>query len=220
MAALRQEIDVANEKCSELTAKTKTLEQENLQKEQEITSLSHRNQLLEADLEKLEEKIKELKTSADSGANSSQEVESLQRKVQLLEEEAEEADKNLRETNEKYVLQFSRSEAYRILIPFHLGYASPMSRPSTTNEKSQLLRPSVTSGRRSTKRTARRSSSSRRSWQSSPLLWIPCKRPSFGILVTSFTLPSPPLLSNVTGSLSQTSYYQTQSGSLRGSFRL
>jgi len=106
MNSLRVEAESAHEKNAELAAKIKTLEQENLAKEQEITSLSHRNQLLEGDVEKLEEKVKELKSSADSGATSSQEVESLQRKVQLLEEEAEEADKNLRETNEKYVLHF------------------------------------------------------------------------------------------------------------------
>jgi len=112
MSALRMEADAAQTTNAELAAKIKTLEQENLQKEQEITSLSHRNQLLEGDVEKLEEKIKELKASADSGATSSQEVESLQRKVQLLEEEAEEADKNLRETNEKLRLTDVKAEHY------------------------------------------------------------------------------------------------------------
>lgn len=112
MNALRMEAERAQEGNAELAARIKVLEQENLAKEQEITSLSHRNQLLEGDVEKLEEKIKELKSSADSGATSSQEVESLQRKVQLLEEEAEEADKNLRETNEKLRLTDVKAEHY------------------------------------------------------------------------------------------------------------
>lgn len=104
MAALRAENESLQEKNSELATKVKSLEQENLAKEQEITSLSHRNQLLEADLEQCEAKLKDAKAGADAGANSSQELDSMQRKLQLLEEEAEEADKCLRETNEKYVV--------------------------------------------------------------------------------------------------------------------
>lgn len=112
MNSLRVETETAHEKNAELQARIKVLEQENLQKEQEITSLSHRNSLLESDLEKCEEKIKELKASADTGASSSAEVEALQRKLQLLEEEAEEADKNLRETNEKLRLTDVKAEHY------------------------------------------------------------------------------------------------------------
>ena len=49
---MRVEVDASQAKVEELTAKVKTLEQENLAKAQEITSLSHRNQLLEAEVEK------------------------------------------------------------------------------------------------------------------------------------------------------------------------
>jgi len=101
MSALRVEADDAAAQVEELKAKVKTLEQENLVKEQEITSLSHKNQLLESEVEKLEGGIKEAKAAADEGATHGSNAESLQRRLQLLEEEAEEADKNLRETNEK-----------------------------------------------------------------------------------------------------------------------
>lgn len=102
MNSLRLEADESQAKVEVLQGKVKTLEQENLAKEQEITSLTHRNQLLEAEVEKLETGIKEAKTIAGDSAQHSTQNEALQRRLQLLEEEAEEADKNLRETNDKY----------------------------------------------------------------------------------------------------------------------
>lgn len=101
MNSLRIEADENAAKAEELKAKVKTLEQDNLQKEQEITSLNHRNSLLEAEVEKLETGIKEAKALAGESASHSTQNESLQRKLQVLEEEAEQADKTLRETNEK-----------------------------------------------------------------------------------------------------------------------
>ena len=102
MAQIRAEADEAQAKVQDLQTKVKTLEQENLQKEQEIKSLSHKNQVLETEVDKLEEGIKEAKRIAAEGSQHGTQNESLQRRLQLLEEEAEEADKNLRETNEKY----------------------------------------------------------------------------------------------------------------------
>lgn len=101
MNALRLETDNATAKVEELQAKVKVLEQENLSKEQEITSLQHKNNLLEAQVEKLEDDVKTHKTKAEDGGNAISHNETLQRRLQLLEEEAEEADKNLRETNDK-----------------------------------------------------------------------------------------------------------------------
>ena len=101
MNTLRIDSETAQEKAQELAAKVKTLEQENLAKEQEITSLSHRNQLLEAEVEKLEASVKEHKAIAEQSSHHGTQNESLQRRLQLLEDEAEEADKNMRETNEK-----------------------------------------------------------------------------------------------------------------------
>ncbi len=105
MAALRVESDQAKEKADELASKVKALEQENLAKEQEITSLTHRNQLLEGNVEKLEGGLKDAKTLADESSHHGTQNEALQRRLQLLEDEAEEADKNLRETNDKYVIR-------------------------------------------------------------------------------------------------------------------
>lgn len=106
MNSLRLEADEAHEKVEELKGKVKTLEQENLAKEQEITSLNHRNQLLEAEVEKLETALKDAKDAANQSAQHDTQNEALQRRLQLLEEEAEEADRTLRETNEKYGLLY------------------------------------------------------------------------------------------------------------------
>ena len=101
MNTLRVEADEATAKVEELQARVKTLEHENTAKEQEITSLQHKNGLLESEVEKLETGIKELKAAADEGTQQGSHNETLTRRLQLLEEEAEEADKNLRETNDK-----------------------------------------------------------------------------------------------------------------------
>jgi tropomyosin len=103
LEALRLEADESAAKAEELTAKVKALEQENLQKEQEITSLQHKNSILEGEVEKLEKLHGDAKAAADDSAQHGTQNEALTRKLQLLEEEAEENDKQLRETNEKYV---------------------------------------------------------------------------------------------------------------------
>jgi tropomyosin len=103
MNQLRLEADESSAKVEELQSKVKVLEQENLSKELDITSLQHRNTLLEGTVEKLETAIKDLKKTADEGQQHGTENESLTRRLQLLEEEAESADKTLREANEKYV---------------------------------------------------------------------------------------------------------------------
>lgn len=102
MEKLKMEAEETGAKNEELGSKVKTLEQENMSKEQEITSLTHRNQLLEAEVEKLEGQNKDAKSAADEHSHHSTENEALQRRLQLLEDEAEQADKSLKETNEKY----------------------------------------------------------------------------------------------------------------------
>ncbi len=101
MSSLRLEADEANQKAEELAARVKTLEQENLAKEQEITSLSHRNQVLESEVEKLEATVAEVKAKLDDSGHKGRENEALTRKIQILEDEAEQADRTIRETNEK-----------------------------------------------------------------------------------------------------------------------
>ena len=88
MNQLRLEADESAAKVEELQAKVKALEQENLTKEQEITSLQHRNGLLEANVEKHEGFIKDLKKAADEGQHHGSENESLNRKLQLLDHPA------------------------------------------------------------------------------------------------------------------------------------
>src|SRR2546423_6863345 len=107
MNNLRVEADEAHLKVEELQAKVKLLEQNNLAKEQEITSLQLRNQLLEGEVEKLEVGVKEAKARADENSQHGIQNETLQRRLQILEEEAEEADKNLKETNDKCVAQLT-----------------------------------------------------------------------------------------------------------------
>lgn len=169
MATLRLEADDAHEKVEELKGKVKTLEQENLSKEQEITSLNHRNQLLEEEVEKLESSVKEAKDAANQSAQHDTQNEALQRRVQLLEEEAEENDKTLRETNEKY-------ECLRFLIFIarmstdivcSTGSAKPTSRPATSSARCRLSRQSATSGNPSTRRCPRSTPSCRRTFTTS-----------------------------------------------------
>jgi tropomyosin, fungi type len=102
MNSLRIEADENASKAEEYKKRVKDLEQDTLQKEQEITSLTHRNQLLEAEVEKLETGLKEAKSLASESSQHGAQNEALTRRLQLLEEEAESADKTLRETNEKY----------------------------------------------------------------------------------------------------------------------
>lgn len=123
MNALRIEADESSSKAEEYKAKLKTLEAENTQKEQEITSLSHKNQVLEGEVEKLEASVKTYKDEAAGGAASSTQAESLQRKIQVLEEEAEESDRTIRELNEKYVF----------LDPAHLSCCIPGSNMGSLN---------------------------------------------------------------------------------------
>ena len=103
MESLRVEADTSAAQVEEYKAKVKTLEQENLAKEQEITSLTHKNQLLEGEVEKLDEEKKKYKRELEEAGAHGTQNEALQRRLQILEEEAEESDKNLRETNEKYI---------------------------------------------------------------------------------------------------------------------
>jgi len=101
MNQLRLEADAAVTRAEESEKKVKILEQELLQKEQDLSSLTHRLGLLEAENEKSEAKLQEYKTSSLDGEHSKTTAEGLTRKVALLEEELDAAEKNLKETVEK-----------------------------------------------------------------------------------------------------------------------
>ena len=156
-------------KNEELQAKVKTLEQENLAKEHEITSLSPKNQLLETEVEKLESGVKDAKKEAEAQAGHGTQNESLQRRLQLLEEEAEESDKNIRETNEKYAhpcrLWPSLDPVSSSVDHCCTDYDKQMSKLATTNARFRLWRPHAINGRRNTKRCPRSMRRSRRSWK-------------------------------------------------------
>lgn len=139
MNALRLEADESAAKVEEYKAKVKTLEAENTQKEQEITSLTHKNQVLEAEVEKLETSVKTYKDEAGAGAAAGTQAESLQRKIQVLEEEAEESDRTIRELNEKWVFLI------RILILVMVGVWA-MSSLLTLRVHSRLRQTDVKSG--------------------------------------------------------------------------
>lgn len=170
MNTLRLEADEAHAEVEELKAKVKTLEQENLSKEQEITSLTHRNQLLEAEVEKAEGNMKEFKDKADVSAQHDTQNEALQRRLQLLEEEAEEADKNLRETNEKYFIHplrdFRQPRTTANKSKLITGSARPMSRLATTSARSRLWKHPRSSGNPNMRRWPRNTPTCRRSYRS------------------------------------------------------
>jgi len=171
MNALRLEQEEAANKAEELQTKVKSLEQENLAKEQEITSLSHRNQLLETEVEKLETGIKEAKSQIEESGQHGTQNEALQRRLQLLEEEAEESDKNIRETNEKYgvhyyAVKYSRFVMCRLTSRL-LDYVKQMSKPVTSSVRSRLSRVLVTNGRRSTRRCLKSTQTSSRNCRTS-----------------------------------------------------
>lgn len=99
--SLKLETETAQEKAEEAFKQIKVLEGETLTKDQEISSLTHKNGLLEAEVEELEAKLTDAKGAAEEGAAHGSANESLTKKISLLEEELEQSDNNLRETTDK-----------------------------------------------------------------------------------------------------------------------
>lgn len=152
MQSLRVEADEHAAKSEELKAKVKVLEQENLAKEQEITSLTHRNQLLEGEVEKLETNLKDAKGLANDSAQAGQQTEALQRRLQVLEEEAEQADKTLKETTEKYT---SPATTVVFVLTSAADFDRQMSSPAITSERCRHSSENETTGRRSMRKCPR-----------------------------------------------------------------
>jgi len=101
MTALRTEADNAVTRAEEAEAKNKKYEQLLLEKDQEITSLTHRISVLDGELEAAEAKVDAGKASSLENETSKSTADALTRKVQLLEEELDAAEKNVKETVEK-----------------------------------------------------------------------------------------------------------------------
>jgi tropomyosin len=97
------EADAAVERAEAAEAKNKKLELELLAREQEVTSLNHRLNVVEGNLEKAETTLADAKHASQEGDTAKSTAESLQRKIQILEEELDTAEKNLKETVEKFV---------------------------------------------------------------------------------------------------------------------
>ncbi|KAK9449955.1 tropomyosin [Limtongia smithiae] len=112
IGALRIEAETAQDRADESSKRVKELEAELMTKEQEITSLTHKNSLLEEEVDKLEKQLGEAKTAAEDGAAHGSANESLTRKLNKIEEELEESDKNLRETTEKLRTTDVKAEQY------------------------------------------------------------------------------------------------------------
>ena len=98
---LRLEADAAIERAEASEAKNKKLEQQLLEKEQEITSLTHRLAVADEQLEKVETTLAAAKAENVDNVGSKTTSEGLQRKIQLLEEELDAAEKNAKDTVEK-----------------------------------------------------------------------------------------------------------------------
>lgn len=175
--SLRAEADAAIERAEEAESKNKRLEQESLQKEQEITSLQHKLNVMESDLEKAEAKLQDHKANKEEEDSSKSNVDSLQRKVSMLEEDLDQTEKKLRETTEQCVARerglltpvfLAMWVSDRSSTPFYrTGCARWMSRLSTLRSKSRVSSRSAISGSASSRRrktsTTRRSGSSTRS---------------------------------------------------------
>lgn len=101
LATLRVEADAAIERAEAAEKRNKELEQLLLANEQEIKSLTHRNGLLEGELEKNESKIMEFKHEKAAGENSHATVDGLTRKVQILEGDLENTERRLQESASK-----------------------------------------------------------------------------------------------------------------------
>lgn len=94
-------METANAQVMELEDKLKRSEEEKMQQEHEIVSLSNRNKHLTDDLETALEKIEQLKALEEDGDGLKKENDSAQRRINLLEQELENSDKSLRETTAK-----------------------------------------------------------------------------------------------------------------------
>lgn len=90
-----------------------------LEKEQENTSLNHRLQIAEGELDKREAQLKDAKNVGQEHETSKTTNEALSRKIQLLEEELDNAEKNLKETVERWV-DAGGHKRYRSLTGLHM----------------------------------------------------------------------------------------------------
>ncbi|KTW31388.1 hypothetical protein T552_00033 [Pneumocystis carinii B80] len=118
LSLLRVEAEEANGRADEAAARIRQLEYELSLKEQECMSLTHKNELLEKEIERLEVQLTEVKTAAEEESGCRNISETLQKKIQLLEEELELNDLNLRKTTDALRQMDVKTEHYerKILV--------------------------------------------------------------------------------------------------------
>ncbi|KAF9955502.1 hypothetical protein BGZ72_003668 [Mortierella alpina] len=112
LAGVRAELDAAIARTDVAEAEVKRLQDDNTQKDHEITSLKNKLVLAEEHLSKAEERIAENKLNLDEGETTKTVGEGLMRKVSLLETELDAAERNLRETTEKLRLMDIKAEQF------------------------------------------------------------------------------------------------------------
>ncbi|KAG0216504.1 hypothetical protein BGX28_000018 [Mortierella sp. GBA30] len=112
IASLREDVNAADAKAEAAEAEVKRLQEEQIQKDHEITSLKNKLQLIEADLEKAENKVAETKLNLDEGEATKTVGEGLIRKVALLETKLDSTETDLRETTEKLRLMDIQAEHF------------------------------------------------------------------------------------------------------------
>ncbi|KAF3916731.1 Tropomyosin-1 [Dactylellina cionopaga] len=112
LTKLSADLEVAKAANEDLQKEKKDLDAVLLSKENDISSFTHKNTQLEADIEKLEKALADAKKEALEGAQHGTTSDNLQRKVQILEEEAEVTEKQLKETIEKLRLTDAKAEDF------------------------------------------------------------------------------------------------------------
>lgn len=138
MTSLRLEADNAVTRAEAAEAKNKKLEQDILNRDQEIQSLTHRLTKAETELDKAEEKLKDAKTVHDEHETSRAANDGLVRKIQLLEEELDSAEKNLKETVERC----AHTAGYASLLPVNRSlYGASIQAPSDGSKGRALRTP-------------------------------------------------------------------------------
>lgn len=98
---MKEEAEQWQEKADESAAKVKALEQDLLEKENEIKALTTRNQALEETQETLEGELEQHKKIAGDATHLETSNENALKKNAALEEELEASDKTLKETTAK-----------------------------------------------------------------------------------------------------------------------
>ncbi|CDK26006.1 unnamed protein product [Kuraishia capsulata CBS 1993] len=101
ISKLKLDAEEWQNKHDDAADKIKKLEQEQLEKDNQIQALTRKNEVLEENLEKLEAEVSSHKATAEEATNLKTSNDNYTRKHQALEEELEASDRELKETTAK-----------------------------------------------------------------------------------------------------------------------